>query len=408
VLAAVAAAIEESLVRRVRYTVKAHLGGLFLLLLYSSFGTAAVLPEDRVDVLYHSYDGGGATINGPSVLVRKGIGQSFSVYGNYYIDMVTSATIDVLVLGASEYEEKRTEFSIGGDYLRDKTVMSFSYTNSSENDYEAETYGFGISQDFFGDLTNISLGITFGHDEVRRNLAPAPGEEPFADTADHRRFSVGISQILTKNFLLSMSFESVIDEGYLNNPYRNYRYLNNLNQVAFREEYYPRTHNSDAFAIRGLYYLPYRASIRAEFRRFGDSWDIQATSGELRYVHPIEEWGLTLEGKLRAYSQTQAEFYNDLFLTEDIADPPIEFRARDKEMSEFSTSTFGFGATYELEPGTIPFVERSSVNFYWDHIQFDYANFRDATFTSATVPPGTEPLYQFNANIIRLFFSAWY
>ena len=370
--------------------------------------SAAVLPEDRVDVLFHSYDGGGATINGPSVLVRKGVGNSFSVYGNYYVDMVTSATIDVMVLGASEYEEERTEYSIGADYLRDKTIMSLSYTSSSENDYEAETYGFGISQDFFGDLTNISMGITFGHDEVRRNLAPAPGEEPFADEADHRRFNLGISQILTRNFLVAMTFESVIDEGYLNNPYRNYRYINSQNEVAFREEFYPRTHNSDAYAIRGLYYLPYRASIRGEYRTFSDSWDIQAKSFELRYVHPLEEWGLTLEGKLRGYSQTQAEFYSDLFLTEDVADPPIEFRARDKELSEFSTNTFGFGVTYELKPGTIPYFDRSSINFYWDHIQFDYENFRDATQTSATVPAGTEPLYTFNANIIRLFFSAWY
>ena len=30
---------------------------------------ASVLPEDRLDVLYHQYEGGGMKINGPSVLV---------------------------------------------------------------------------------------------------------------------------------------------------------------------------------------------------------------------------------------------------------------------------------------------------------------------------------------------------
>ncbi|MDH3856544.1 MAG: hypothetical protein OEV07_01000, partial [Gammaproteobacteria bacterium] len=30
---------------------------------------AAVLPEERVDLLYHRYDGGGAEIDGPSFLV---------------------------------------------------------------------------------------------------------------------------------------------------------------------------------------------------------------------------------------------------------------------------------------------------------------------------------------------------
>ena len=56
---------------------------------------AGVLPEDRADVLYFRYDGGGVTIDGPSVLVRKSIGEHVSVAANYYIDMVSSASIDV-------------------------------------------------------------------------------------------------------------------------------------------------------------------------------------------------------------------------------------------------------------------------------------------------------------------------
>jgi hypothetical protein len=45
--------------------------------------TAATLPVDKVDVLYHRYDGGGLVIDGPSVLVRKGIGPQVSFSGQY-------------------------------------------------------------------------------------------------------------------------------------------------------------------------------------------------------------------------------------------------------------------------------------------------------------------------------------
>jgi len=38
---------------------------------------AGVLPEDRADLLYHSYDGGGVTIDGPSLLVRKQFADKF-------------------------------------------------------------------------------------------------------------------------------------------------------------------------------------------------------------------------------------------------------------------------------------------------------------------------------------------
>ena len=38
--------------------------------------SAGVLPDDRADALYHRYEGGGVTIHGPSVLVRKMMAES--------------------------------------------------------------------------------------------------------------------------------------------------------------------------------------------------------------------------------------------------------------------------------------------------------------------------------------------
>ena len=90
-------------------------------------------------MLYHRYDGGGVTIHGPSVLVRKKLAEKYAVSANYYMDMVTSASIDVEVSGASEYKEERDQYSLGLEYLRGKTTYSLGYTNSEENDYQAET-----------------------------------------------------------------------------------------------------------------------------------------------------------------------------------------------------------------------------------------------------------------------------
>src|SRR5689334_16317678 len=94
-----------------------------LALLSTSLSFAGVLPEDRGDIMYHSYSGGNVTVNGPSLLVRKKFGEKISVSANYYVDMVTSASIDYQVLngtsGASpEYTEKRTQKSASIDYLR--------------------------------------------------------------------------------------------------------------------------------------------------------------------------------------------------------------------------------------------------------------------------------------------------
>ena len=94
-----------------------HVFALFLLCCSATF--AAVLPEERVDVLYHRYDGGGLEVDGPSVLVRKNIADKFSVNANYYVDNVSSASIDV-VTQASHFEDNRTEKSVGASYLYEK------------------------------------------------------------------------------------------------------------------------------------------------------------------------------------------------------------------------------------------------------------------------------------------------
>ncbi|HEX4619433.1 MAG TPA: hypothetical protein VH135_06860, partial [Steroidobacteraceae bacterium] len=50
-----------------------------------------VLPEDEADLMYHSYSGGDLTVQGPSVLIRKKVGDSLSLTYNYYEDMISSA-----------------------------------------------------------------------------------------------------------------------------------------------------------------------------------------------------------------------------------------------------------------------------------------------------------------------------
>ena len=222
--------------------------------------------------MYHGYDGGGLQVVGPSVLVRKGFRDTVSVWSNYYVDMITSASIDVMAT-ASEYEEERDEKSIGVDYLHGKTFMGLSYTNSEEDDYSANSVRFGISQDFFGDLTTLGISYGRGWDTVYRN-----GDPNFEEDTTRQGYRVDLSQIITKNMIVNLNYEGVSDEGFLNNPYRQVRYLdvNSARGYEYEPEIYPRTKTSSATAIRALYYLPYRASAKAEYRYYTDTWGVDA------------------------------------------------------------------------------------------------------------------------------------
>ncbi len=355
---------------------------------------AGVLPEDRADALYHYYDGGGVQIDGPSILVRKKLGTNVSVAGNYYVDTISSASIDV-VTQASEYSEERTEATVGADYLRGDTAMSLALTRSDEDDYQADTLNLGISQAVFGGLTTISMGYARGSDDVGMR------DSDFSEEADHWRYRVGVAQVLTRNLLLGLDYEAVADEGFLNNPYRRVRFLDpdSATGFSFQDEVYPRTRDSNAVALRARYFLPYRAAVSGSARYFTDSWGIDASTVEVGYTHPRNRF--TYEAGYRYYSQTAADFYSDLFPYIDAQN----FLARDKELSTFTSHTLRFGVGYEmpLEIGTR--IEKGAVNFVWDHIMFSYDDFRDIRAGST---PGSEPLYDFSADVFQIFFSLWF
>jgi len=359
----------------------------------TELAAAAVLPEERADLLYHKYDGGGVEVDGPSLLVRKNIGDSVSVGLNHYVDNVTSASIDVVV-SASEYTEEREENSISIDYLRQKTTVSMGYTVSDESDFEAKTLSLGISQDMFGDLTTISMSFAFGDNTVGQNV-----DESFEETAEVRSYRLSVSQILTKSLVMALTLETITDEGYLNNPYRSVRYRSGPDSYSFQQEIYPKTRTSHALAVRGNYFLPQRAAIHAGVRYFDDTWDIEATTYEVGYTMPFgEEW--IVEATYRYHDQTAAEFYSDLF-------PFIDsqsFLARDKELSSFTSSTLGLGASYEFGRSWSA-IERGSINLNIDWISFDYDDFRDLTDTA---PVGEESLYSFDATVTRFFASIWF
>ena len=362
----------------------------------SSATQGAVLPDDRADAMYHQYDGGGVTIDGPSLLVRKKFAEKYSASASYYMDMVSSASIDV-VSTASPYKEERTQGGIAFDALQGKTQYSVSYALSDENDYTANTASLDVSQDLFGDLTTVSFGFSQGWDEVRKR-----GDNAFEEQVDRRNYRLGVTQILTPKLMATLDYEVITDEGFLNNPYRSVRYLDESSGVgySYQPEVYPQTRTSNAAGITARYYLPYRASVHGGYRWYTDTWGIDAHTVSVGYTHP---WGphWILEAGYRWYDQSAADFYSDLFPRADAQN----FLARDKELSTFHNQMLSFGATYELPALGWKRIRRSTVNVFIDHIQYDYEDFRDVTKGGA---PGEEPLYGFDANVVRVFFSGWF
>jgi len=346
---------------------------------------AAVLPEDRSDIMYHYYDGGGVTVSGPAVLVRKGVSDNVSLSGRYYVDTVSSASIDV-VTTASPYTDRREEMGVGVDYLRGNSLMSMSMISSKENDYQSDTFSLGVAHDLFGGLTTLSFGFAHGNDLVMRV------DNNFAQPVERFSFRLGLTQVLSRNLLFGVSFEDVAEDGYLSNPYRSARLLG-----ASLPERYPETRDSRALAFRlikgfGTDDRALGRSIRGDYRYFRDTWDIEAHTLGLTFQRYFSDrWIGAL--RYRYYQQNAASFYSDNFAQE------MTFMARDKELSSFQSHSLGVKFSWQFTRRKLLFFERATLNFSHDYVRFDYDDFTDVR--------NGEP-YSYGADILQLYISAWY
>jgi hypothetical protein len=365
---------------------------------------ADVLPDDRADLFYSKYSGGGMDITGESVLVRKKVTDNFAVEANYFIDKVSGASVDVLSQ-ASVIKDERKQKSGTLQYMHDKTTYSFTYINSTERDYISNTTHASLSQDMFGDLTTLTLGWSRTRDEVGENDGTAfiPKVE-WLGHAESQSYDVGISQILTKNLIAGVNLEVITDDGYLMNPYRSILIAEPGKPPGYSQgaQVYPDTHTSTAIQTQAKYYLPWRAAVTGSYRYYTDTWAVIGNTYELDYTHPLANIWI-LEGRLRYYKQSHASFYSNLFPYADSQN----FMARDQDLASSENTTIGAKATYAFLPEGWKIFKRGTVTFDLSRISYHYLDFSD--------PRGDEfsdfseyPLYHFNATVFQIYMSMFF
>jgi len=389
-----------------------RMAALTALLLVRAAG-ADVLPDDRADLFYSKYSGGGMDITGESVLVRKKFTENFAVEGSYFIDKVSGASIDVLSQ-ASQIKDERKQKTATVEFVHDKTTYTAAYIESDERDYRSNTTSFSLKQDMFGDLTTLSFAFANTTDTVGENNGTA--NVPIVAWLGHagsKSYDIDLSQIVTKNFIAGVNFNVITDQGYLANPYRSVRFLDPGNPKGYSlgSQVYPDTRTSTAVQIEGKYYLPYRAAVTGSYRYFRDTWSIVGNTYELDYTHPISNIWI-LEGRFRYYKQNHANFYSDLFAYAD----EYRFEGRDQDLAAQDNYTIGAKATYAFLPNGWKMFKRATVTLDVSRVTFHYLDFTDIKYYGLQsspgiiggYQPGSEPLYQFNATVFQIYMSMFF
>jgi hypothetical protein len=156
---------------------------------------------------------------------------------------------------------------------------------------------------------------------------------------------------------------------------------------------------------RAKYYLPYRAAASVSYRYFSDTWGIRANTIELGYTQPVSNMFI-FEGRLRHYSQNHATFYSDLFPFANSQN----FEARDQNLAASTNNSVDGKVTWAFAPEGFLIFKRATASFDVTRIQFKYKDFRNIKDYNDNngYPPGTEPLYAFDAMIYQVYISMFF
>ncbi len=355
------------------------LGGLLGGLLAAGGARAAVLPDNVAEAMAHTFSGGGVTASGPALLVRKNIGDRFSLTGTYYADIVSNASIDV-VTTASPYNETRNAYGLGMNYVVRDSLITVAAATSREPDYTADTVNVDLAQDVFGGMTTVNLGFTKGSDSIRKT-----GDGSFHESADHWRYRLGATQVLTPNALMSANFEAISDDGFLGSPYRVALVFG-----AAVPERVPSTRSSRAFQLRGIVDLGERNVVRGAYRYFWDNWGITAHTVEIGYARYFgADW--MADAFVRYHAQTGASFFSNNAASD------TTYVTRNRQLSDFNDGALGLNLVYTAL--TVPGRYSVTVTGGLEVMNFKYNEFTDIR---------TGQLYSFNAYLAQLVVSMTY
>jgi len=223
-------------------------------------------------------------------------------------------------------------------------TLSYGGHASSEHDFDSVAAHAGVSHDFNEKNTTVSAGVNEEYDRIHAHGGnPLPGsdyqlyEKESSQTKTVSGALLGVTQVMTRNWLTGLNYTFDHSRGYLTDPYR---ILSEVDAQGDAGGYlYER--RPDMRTRQSLYWFNKLALgspvLDLSYRRGKDSWGIASDTVDAHLRIDLGR-GMYLEPHARWYRQTAADFY-DLYLS--AADPLPTYMSADPRLAAFAATTFG-------------------------------------------------------------------
>jgi hypothetical protein len=236
--------------------------------------------------------------------------------------------------------------------------MAFGLGISTEYDYLHVGVDARWERDFNQRNTTLFAGLAYGKDKIDPEggapIALAPMQAVNDDTSKRGTDSkdvidalIGVTQLLGRRSLLTLTYSYSKSDGYLNDPYK---FLTVVDRVTGRPVAGPAGSNLALYLYegrpetrtkQGLFaewrYAFDRDSLALSYRIMDDDFGIASNTLEARY-----RWNRTafdyLEPVVRYYQQSAADFYRTYLVQ---ADPLPQFASADYRLADMDAVTIG-------------------------------------------------------------------
>jgi len=243
---------------------------------------------------------------------------------------------------------------------------------SFEYDYTHIGANFKLSRDFNKRNTTASIGLAFASDDMDpEGGAPVP-LAPMLDVGDQSNKTgdeskdvidvvLGVTQVISRNMLVQLSYSFSDSSGYLTDPYKILTVVDPVTgdpvprvlapgaegpSHEYRFESRPDSRTKHSFYAQTKYYMSGKV-LDASYRFMTDDWGIDSHTVDLRYRWPVGE-NKYFEPHLRFYSQSEADFYR-ISLVDGV--PLPSYASADYRLGDFDALTVGLKYGWTLASG---------------------------------------------------------
>jgi hypothetical protein len=286
----------------------------------------------------------------------------------------------------AKYHDQR--LAVGANWttpLTRVTQLSVGGKLSDEHDFLSATVDASIAHDFNDKNTTLSFGISNEYDAIKPiGGAPLAGsdyaslEKTGNKTKDGVGVLIGLTQVMTRNWLSEFNVSVDRFTGYLDDPYKIISVVDaagNTTGYVFESRPDQRLRKSAYWENRVTW--TDQISTALSLRAMADDWGVRSDTALLHLRWSLSNRDRYLEPSLRWYRQSAADFYTPWIVGGE--KPASAYESSDSRLAAFRALTYGLKYAQTL-PG------------HGDHAGSEFSvrvEYYQQTFTDQAAGPGT-------------------